>query len=122
MGNNQERIVNLLIKINNKFDMPKNTLSIIITNQYDLNINIKDELLFNDIKQGMEIPIPLYIRSNDKNLFEIYDFKIEAISYSLDIISKFLNLKITVKNDEEDNENKQFNEFPSIILLPKEKK
>ena len=122
MGNNQERIVNLLIKINNKFGMPKNTLSIIITNQYDLNINIKDELLFNDIKQGMEIPIPLYIRSNDKNLFEIYDFKIEAISYSLDIISKFLNLKITVKNDEEDNENKQFNEFPSIILLPKEKK
>ena len=122
MGNNQERIVNLLIKINNKFGMPKNTLSIIITNQYDLNINIKDELLFNDIKQGMEIVIPLYIRSNDKNLFEIYDFKIEAISYSLDIISKFLNLKITVKNDEEDNENKQFNEFPSIILLPKEKK
>ena len=122
MGNNQERIVNLLIEINNKFDMPKNTLSIIITNQYDLNINIKDELLFNDIKQGMEIVIPLYIRSNDKNLFEIYDFKIEAISYSLDIISKFLNLKITVKNDEEDNENKQFNEFPSIILLPKEKK
>ena len=32
-------------------------------------------------------------------------------------------MKIVVKNDDEDNElNKQFNEFPSIILLPKDKK
>lgn len=123
MGTNQERMINLLIKNNNKFDIPKNTLSIIITNQFDLNINIKDELLFNDIKQGLEIPITLYIRSNDKNLLEKYDLKIEVISNSLDIISKPINLKITVKNDEEDNElNKKFNEFPSIILLPKEKK
>ena len=41
----------------------------------------------------------------------------------MDIIATPIILKITVKNDEEDNKlNDQFNEFPSIILLPKEKK
>ena len=41
----------------------------------------------------------------------------------MDIISRPINLKITIKNDEEDNAlNQQFNEFPSIVLLPKEKK
>ena len=123
MGTNQERILNLVIKNSNKFEIPKNVLSILIKNQYDLNITIKDELLFKEIKPGIEIPISLYIRSNPKNLFETYNLKIEVLSNSLDIIAKPIELKITVKNDEEDNElNKQFNEFPSIILLPKEKK
>ena len=41
----------------------------------------------------------------------------------MDIISIPLFLKIMIKNDEEDNAlNNQFNEFPSIILLPKDKK
>ena len=41
----------------------------------------------------------------------------------MDIIATPIDLKITMKNDEEDNSlNEQFNEFPSIILLPKEKK
>ena len=41
----------------------------------------------------------------------------------MDIVSEPLDMKIVVKNDDEDNElNKQFNEFPSIILLPKDKK
>ena len=71
----------------------------------------------------MEIPIGLYIRSNAKNLLEKYILRIEVVSNSLDILSKPIDLKIVVKDDEEDNElNKQFNEFPSIILLPKEKK
>ena len=123
MGSSQERMLNLLIKNNNNFNIPKNTLTILIKNQYDLNITIKDELLFNEIKAGMEIPIGLYIRSNSKNLLEKYILRIEVVSNSLDIISKAIDLKIVVKDDEEDNElNKQFNEFPSIILLPKEKK
>lgn len=66
MGNNQERMINLLIKNNNKFVIPKNTLGIFIKNQFDLNIVIKDEMLFNDIQPGMEVPITLYIRSNEK--------------------------------------------------------
>ena len=123
MGSSQERMLNLLIKNSNNFNIPKNTLTILIKNQYDLNITIKDELLFNEIKAGMEIPIGLYIRSNSKNLLEKYILRIEVVSNSLDIISKAIDLKIVVKDDEEDNElNKQFNEFPSIILLPKEKK
>ena len=41
----------------------------------------------------------------------------------MDIYSIPLILKITIKNDEEDDVlNKQFNDFPSIILLPKDKK
>lgn len=123
MGSSQERMLNFLIKNNNKFDIQKNTLSIIIKNQYDLNVTIKDELLFNDLKAGMEIPIGLYIRSNAKNLLKKYCLRIEVVSNNLDILSKPIDLKIEVKDDQEDNElNKQFNEFPSIILLPKEKK
>lgn len=42
---------------------------------------------------------------------------------SLDIIAKPMDLKIDIKNDEEENElNNHFTEFPSIILLPKDKK
>ena len=123
MGSSQERMLNLLIKNSNNFNIPKNTLTILIKNQYDLNITIKDELLFNEINAGMEIPIGIYVRSNAKNLLEKYILRIEVVSNSLDIISKPIDLKIVVKDDEEDNElNKQFNEFPSIILLPKEKK
>ena len=41
----------------------------------------------------------------------------------MDIYSIPLILKITIKNDEEDDVlNKQFSGFPSIVLLPKEKK
>lgn len=123
MGNNQERMINLLIKNNNKFVIPKNTLGIFIKNQFDLNIVIKDEMLFNDIQPGMEVPITLYIRSNEKSLFETYNLKIEVMNNSLDIIAKPMDLKIDIKNDEEENElNNHFTEFPSIILLPKDKK
>ena len=123
MGSNQERMINLLIKNNNKFLIPKNTLGIFIKNQFDLNIVIKDELLFNDIQPGMEVPIALYIRSNEKSLFETYNLKIEVMNNSLDIIAKPIDLKIDIKNDDEDNElNSHFTEFPSIILLPKDKK
>ena len=123
IGPNQERVINLLIKNNNKFTIPKSSLSILIKNQYDLNISIKDEVLLKDINPGIEVPITLYIRSNEKNLLETYNLKIEVMSNSLDIIAPPIELKITVKVDEEDNElNKQFKEFPSIILLPKAKK
>lgn len=123
IGSNQERILNLIIKNNNKFTIPKNTLSIVIQNQYDLNISIKDEVLFKDINPGIEVPINLNIKSNDKNLFETYHLKIEVMSNSLDIISKPIELIINVKNDKEEDElNNKFKEFPSIILLPKEKK
>ena len=123
MGSNQERMINLLIKNNNKFLIPKNTLGIFIKNQFDLNIVIKDEMLFNDIQPGMEVPITLYFRSNEKSLFEAYNLKIEVMNNSLDIIAKPIDLKIDIKNDDEDNElNKHFTEFPSIILLPKDKK
>ena len=123
MGSNQERMINLLIKNNNKFLIPKNTLGIFIKNQFDLNIVIKDEMLFNDIQPGMEVPITLYFRSNEKSLFETYNLKIEVMNNSLDIIAKPIDLKIDIKNDDEDNElNKHFTEFPSIILLPKDKK
>lgn len=123
MGSNQERMINLLIKNNNKFLIPKNTLGIFIKNQFDLNIVIKDEILFSDIQPGMEVPITLYFRSNEKSLFETYNLKIEVMNYSLDIIAKPIDLKIDIRNDDEDNElNKHFTEFPSIILLPKDKK
>jgi len=123
MGSNQERMINLLIKNNNKFLIPKNTLGIFIKNQFDLNIVIKDEMLFNDIQPGMEVPITLYFRSNEKSLFETYNLKIEVMNNSLDIIAKPIDLKIDIRNDDEDNElNKHFTEFPSIILLPKDKK
>lgn len=123
MGSNQERMINLLIKNNNKFLIPKNTLGIFIKNQFDLNIVIKDEMLFNDIQPGMEVPITLYFRSNEKSLFDTYNLKIEVMNNSLDIIAKPIDLKIDIKNDDEDNElNKHFTEFPSIILLPKDKK
>ena len=123
MGSNQERMINLLIKNNNKFLIPKNTLGIFIKNQFDLNIVIKDEMLFNDIQPGMEVPITLYFRSNEKSLFEAYNLKIEVMNNSLDIIAKPIDLKIDIRNDDEDNElNKHFTEFPSIILLPKDKK
>lgn len=123
IGSNQERILNLIIKNNNKFTIPKNTLSIVIQNQYDLNISVKDEVLFKDINPGIEVPINLNIKSNDKNLFETYHLKIEVMSNSLDIISKPIELIINVKNDKEEDElNNKFKEFPSIILLPKEKK
>ena len=38
MGTNQTREINLLIKNNNRFNIPKNTLNIFIKNQYDLKI------------------------------------------------------------------------------------
>ena len=123
MGNNQERMINLIIKNNNKFLIPKNSLTILIKNQYDLNVTIKDDVLFNDIGPGLEVPINLFFKSNEKNMFENYNLKIEVVNNSLDIIAKPIELKISVKNDEEDNTlNKNFEEFPSIILLPKEKK
>ena len=123
MGPNQERMLSLLIKNGNKFLIPKNSLTILIKNQFDLNVTVKDEVLFNDFGPGFEVPITLYIRSNSKNLFENYNLKIEVVSNSLDIISTPIELKIAVKSDEEDDAlNKNFEEFPSIILLPKDKK
>ena len=123
MGIAQDRKLNLLIKNNNKFTIPKNSLSILIKNQYDLNITIKDEPLFNDIKEGAEIPINIEVRSNETNLSETYNLKIEVISNNLEIIGEPLNLKIIVKDDKEEMElNKQFSEYPTIIVLPKEKK
>lgn len=123
IGPSQQRMVNLVIKNNNKFVIPKNTLSVIIKNQFDLNITINDKYLVNEIAAGSEVPVTLYIRSNENNLYENYNLKIIVLSDSLDIISETLDMKIVVKNDDEDNElNKQFNEFPSIILLPKDKK
>lgn len=123
MGNNQTREINLLIKNLNSFQIPKNTLNIFLKNQYDLNIKINDEALFKDINAKFEIPIKLTIKSNSKNILQTYNVRIEVISNNMDIIATPIILKITVKNDEEDNKlNDQFNEFPSIILLPKEKK
>lgn len=123
MGIAQDRKLMLLIKNNNKFTIPKNSLSILIKNQYDLNITIKDEPLFNDIKEGAEIPINIEVRSNETNLSETYNLKIEVISNNLEILGEPLNLKIIVKDDKEEMElNKQFSEYPCIIVLPKEKK
>jgi hypothetical protein len=123
MGTNQQRMLSLLINNINNITIPKNTLSVLIKNQYDLNINIKDDLLFNDIQARAEIPLNIFIRSNDKNLFDTYNLKIEVMSNNLDIIGESLVLKVVVKNDKEEDElNKQFSEFPSIILLSKEKK
>ena len=123
MGPKQERELNVLIKNNNNFAIPKNTLTIFIKNQYDLNISVKDEILLKDINPGIEVPITLSIISNEKNLFESYQLLIEVMSNALDIIAKPIELKINVKFDKEDDElNKQFKEFPSIVLLPKEKK
>ena len=71
----------------------------------------------------MEIPIKLIIESSAQNLIEDYSLRIEVISNNMDIISSPVNLKIKVKNDKEEDElNRQFGEFPSIILLPKGKK
>ena len=123
MGSNQERHLNLLIKNNNKFSIPQKSLSVLILYQYDLNITIKDEILFNDITAGNEVLIPIYIRSNEKNLAQNYVLKIEVVSNNMEIISQPIDIKIRIKNDIEDDElNKQFSEYPSIILLPKEKK
>ena len=78
---------------------------------------------FKDINAKFEIHIKLTIKSNSKNILQTYNVRIEVISNNMDIIATPIILKITVKNDEEDNKlNDQFNEFPSIILLPKEKK
>ena len=123
MGNNQTRELNLIIKNLNSIKIPKNTLNIFIKNQYDLNIKINDEALFKDINAKFEIPVKLTIKSNTKSLLQNYNLRIEVISNNMDIIATPIDLKITMKNDEEDNSlNEQFNEFPSIILLPKEKK
>ena len=123
MGSNQERHLNLLIKNNNKFSIPQKSLSVLILYQYDLNITIKDEILFNDITAGNEVLIPIYIRSNEKNLAQNYVLKIEVVSNNMEIISQPIEIKIRIKDDIEDDElNKQFSEYPSIILLPKDKK
>jgi hypothetical protein len=123
MGNNQTREINLLIKNNNNFPIPKDTLNIFIKNQYDLNIMINDEYLHKEIAPQVEISIKLTITSNNKSLLEIYYLRLEVFSDNMDIYSIPLILKITIKNDEEDDVlNKQFNDFPSIILLPKDKK
>ena len=56
-------------------------------------------------------------------LFETYNLRLEVYSDNMDIISIPLFLKIMIKNDEEDDAlNNQFTEFPSIVLLPKDKK
>ena len=123
MGTNQTREINLLIKNNNRFNIPKNTLNIFIKNQYDLKISINEDSLNKDLNAKMEIPIKLVIKSNEKSLLESYNLRIEVISNNIDIISTPLILKINIKDDEEENTlNKQFNEFPSIVLLPKDKK
>ena len=123
MGNNQTREINLLIKNNNNFPIPKDKLNIFIKNQYDLNIMINDDYLHKEITPQIEIPIKLTITSNNKSLLEIYNLRIEVFSDNMDIYSIPLILKITIKNDEEDDVlNKQFSGFPSIVLLPKEKK
>ena len=45
------------------------------------------------------------------------------MSNNLDIVGESLVLKVVIKNDKEEDElNKQFSEYPSIILLSKEKK
>ena len=123
MGNNQTREINLLIKNKNNIKIPKNTLNILIKNHYDLNITINDEALHKEINANFEIPIQLTVKSSAQNLLETYKLKIEVISNSMDMMSYPINITINVKNDEEDNAlNKQFSEFPSIILLPKDKK
>ena len=123
MGCNQTREINVLISNNNKFVIPKNYLNIFIKNQYDLNISINDQALLKDLNAKFEIPIKLTIKSNNKNLFDTYDLRIEVLSNNMDVISTPINLKISINTDQEDDElNKQFDEFPSIILLPKEKK
>ena len=123
MGCNQTREINVLISNNNKFVIPKNYLNIFIKNQYDLNIIINDQALLKDLNAKFEIPIKLTIKSSNKNLFDTYDLRIEVLSNNMDVISTPINLKISINTDQEDDElNKQFDEFPSIILLPKEKK
>jgi hypothetical protein len=123
MGNNQTREIHLLITNNNNFPIPKNILNIFIKSQYDLNIMINEDDLLKEIAPQTEIRIKLTITSNNKNLFETYNLRIEVYSDNMDIISIPLFLKIMIKNDEEDDAlNNQFNEFPSIILLPKDKK
>ena len=84
---------------------------------------INEDDLLKEIAPQTDIPIKLTITSSNKNLFEIYNLRIEVYSDNMDIISIPLFLKIMIKNDEEDDAlNNQFNEFPSIILLPKDKK
>ena len=123
MGCGQTREINILINNNNNFVIPKKYLGVFIKNQYDLKISINDEALHKDIKAKFEIPIKLTIKSNDKNLFETYDLRVEVISNNMDVISPPINLKISINNDKEDDDlNKEFGEFPSIILLPKDKK
>ena len=123
MGNNQTREIHLLIKNNNNFPVPKNILNIFIKSQYDLNIVINEDDLLKEIAPQTEILIKLTITSNNKNLFENYNLRIEVYSDNMDIISIPLFLKIMIKNDEEDDAlNNQFTEFPSIVLLPKDKK
>lgn len=123
MGGNQTREINLLIKNPNNFPIPKHSLNIIIKNYFDLKITINNEALNKDIQPNFEIPIKLIIKSSDKNILETYNLRIEVISNNMDMISNPINLKVTVKNDEEDNVlNQQFSQFPSIVLLPKDKK
>ena len=123
MGCGQTRDINILINNNNNFVIPKKYLGIFIKNQYDLKISINDQALNKDLNAKFEVPIQLTIKSNDKNLFDVYDLRIEVISNNMDVISPPVNLKISINNDKEEDElNKQFGEFPSIILLPKDKK
>lgn len=123
MGPNQERMLNLVIKNKSKVAIPKNTLTVLIKYQYDLNITIKDEALYKELLPGMEIPISIYITSNQSNLADAYNLKIEVMSDSLNAIAKPIELKVNIKKDDEDDAlNLKFKEFPSIILLPKEKK
>ena len=76
-----------------------------------------------EINSKFEIPVKITIKSNKKNLLEVYNLRIEVISNNMDIFAIPLILKIMVKKDEEDDAiNEQFNDFPSIILLPKDKK
>ena len=123
MGNNQTREISLLIKNLNNFKIPKNVLNILIKNQYDLNIKINNEDLFKEINPQFEVPVKLTIKTNKKTLLQTYTLRIEVISNNMDIIATPMFLKVSVQNDEEDEAlNQQFNEFPSIVLLPKERK
>ena len=123
MGNNQQREISLIVKNPNKFQIPENSLNLIIKNNFDLNIIVKEENLKKKINGSSEIPISLIIKNNNKNIFKKYEISFEIISNKLDILSHPLIIKINIVNDEEDNElNDNFKQFPSIMLLNKDRK
>ena len=123
MGNNQQREISLIIKNQKKLRIPENTLNLVIKNNFDLNIIVQEENVKKEIKGLSEMPISLQIKSNNKNIFKKYEISFEVISNNLDIISNSLIIKINIIDDKEDNDlNDNFRQFPSIMLLSKEKK